>query len=198
MVLTAPSSIGIGPIPTWSRRSTRPSTQVRYQGYRKVGRSQCRTKKGPQDCCAGSCTAATVTDAGGETVQERGAMQCGRRGRRVRTLEPASGETLRGHNRRIYRAWRLNPRVRATLGLQLPWAAMRFFKRWTTSALRRTPSNALRKVRSTTARRHQLLANALPSTAVTNAVAPSISTRIVKIVKNRASGLPTSPRHSPT
>ena len=48
-------------------------------------------------------------------------------------------QTLRAlekHNRRIYRAWRLKDEFEQLWTFNAPWAALRFFKRWTTSALR--------------------------------------------------------------
>ncbi len=62
---------------------------------------------------------------------------------------------------------------------------MRFFKRWTTSALRSRLEPLRRFV--ATARRHQAAILAFVGNRVTNAVAEGIN-RIVKIVKNRASG----------
>ena len=48
-------------------------------------------------------------------------------------------QTLRAlekHNRRIYRAWRLKDEFEQLWNFNAPWAALRFFNRWTTSALR--------------------------------------------------------------
>ena len=89
------------------------------------------------------------------------------------------------HNRRIYRAWRLKEEFEQLWNFNAPWAALRFFKRWTTSALR----SRLEPLRNfvATARRHQARILAFVETGVTNAVAEGIN-RIVKIVKNRASG----------
>ena len=97
-------------------------------------------------------------------------------------------QTLRAldkHNRRIYRAWRLKDEFEQLWNFNAPWAALRFFKRWTTSALR----SRLEPLRNfvATARRHQAGILAFVETRVTNAVAEGIN-RIVKIVKNRASG----------
>ncbi len=94
-------------------------------------------------------------------------------------------EALEKHNRRIYRAWRLNDEFEQLWDFSAPWAAMRFFKRWTTSALR-SRLEPLRKFVAT-ARRNQAGILAFVQTGVTNAVAEGIN-RIVKIVKNRASG----------
>jgi transposase len=94
-------------------------------------------------------------------------------------------KALEKHNRRIYRAWRLKDEFEQLWDVRAPWAAMRFFKRWTTSALR-SRLEPLRKFVAT-ARRHQAGILAFVQTGVTNAVAEGIN-RIVKIVKNRASG----------
>ena len=93
--------------------------------------------------------------------------------------------TLDKHNRRIYRAWRLKDEFEQLWNFNAPWAALRFFKRWTTSALR-SRLEPLRKFVAT-ARRNQAGILAFVETGVTNAVAEGIN-RIVKIVKNRASG----------
>ena len=97
-------------------------------------------------------------------------------------------QTLRAlekHNRRIYRAWRLKDEFEQLWNFNAPWAALRFFNRWTTSALR-SRLEPLRKFVATL-RRHQAGILAFVETGVTNAVAEGIN-RIVKIVKNRASG----------
>lgn len=94
-------------------------------------------------------------------------------------------KALEKHNRRIYRAWRLKDEFEQLWEFNVPWAAARFFKRWTTSALR-SRLEPLRKFVAT-ARRHQSGILAFVETGVTNAVAENIN-RIVKIVKNRASG----------
>ncbi len=94
-------------------------------------------------------------------------------------------KALERHNRRIYRAWRLKDEFEQLWDFSAPWAAMRFFKRWTTSALR-SRLEPLRKFVAT-ARRNQAGILAFVQTGVTNAVAEGIN-RIVKIVKNRASG----------
>lgn len=94
-------------------------------------------------------------------------------------------KALEKHNRRIYRAWRLKDEFEQLWEFNAPWAALRFFKRWTTSALRSRLEPLRRFV--ATARRHQAGILAFVGNRVTNAVAEGIN-RIVKIVKNRASG----------
>jgi transposase len=104
------------------------------------------------------------------------------------TRSPANTRTLRAlekHNRRIYRAWRLKDEFEQLWEYKARWAAERFFKRWTTAALR----SRLEPLRQFvyTARRYQKGILAFVTSRVTNAVAEGIN-RIVKIVKNRASG----------
>ena len=94
-------------------------------------------------------------------------------------------KALEKHNRRIYRAWRLKDEFEQLWEFNAPWAAERFFKRWTTSALRSRLEPLRRFV--ATARRHQAGILAFVATGVTNAVAEGLN-RIIKIVKNRASG----------
>lgn len=104
------------------------------------------------------------------------------------TRSPANTRTLRAlekHNRRIYRAWRLKDEFEQLWEYKARWAAERFFKRWTTAALRSRLEPLRRFVY--TARRYQNGILAFVASRVTNAVAEGIN-RIVKIVKNRASG----------
>ncbi|HUF21843.1 MAG TPA: transposase, partial [Burkholderiales bacterium] len=66
-----------------------------------------------------------------------------------------------------------------------PWAARRFLERWTSTALR-SRLEPLRKLVATL-RKHQDGILAFVQTRLTNAVSEGLN-RIVKIVKNRASG----------
>ena len=83
-------------------------THVRYQGYRKVAEApqyseDCRCPVRPRRC----------TDAGGETIQERGAMPAMRPTRSAVCAvvhEPASGETCRW---RVERSHWATPRARS-------------------------------------------------------------------------------------
>lgn len=88
-------------------------------------------------------------------------------------------------NRRIYRAWRLKDELEQLWQYRAPWAAARFLKRWTTAALR-SRLEPMRKL-ARTLRKHQAGIIAFISTRLTNAISEGIN-RIVKIVKNRASG----------
>ena len=88
-------------------------------------------------------------------------------------------------NRRIYRAWRLKDEFEQLWEYKAPWAAERFLKRWTTAALR----SRLAPMRKFVAmiRRHQPGVLAFVDTRLTNAISEGLN-RIIKIVKNRASG----------
>ena len=200
-------------------------THVRYQGYRKVAErgapqysEDCRCAVPPRS--PGPRVTRGCTDAGGETIQERGAMPAMRPTRsagaqsssnppvarpaisvagrevtlgyapraRSSTRSRRDTQTLRAlekHNRRIYRAWRLKDEFEQLWTFNAPWAALRFFKRWTTSALRSRLEPLRRFV--ATARRHQAGILAFVETRVTNAVAEGLN-RIVKIVVCRTHG----------
>lgn len=94
-------------------------------------------------------------------------------------------KALDKHNRRIYRAWRLKEEFERFWDYRAPWAAERFLKQWTKSALL-SRLEPLRKFVHTL-RRHEDAVLAFIGTRVTNAIAEGIN-RIVKIIKNRASG----------
>lgn len=89
------------------------------------------------------------------------------------------------HNRRIYRAWRLKEEFECFWNYKATWAAERFLKRWTKSALL-SRLEPMRKFVNTL-RKHQHAVVAFIDTRATNAIAEGIN-RIVRIVKNRASG----------
>jgi len=94
-------------------------------------------------------------------------------------------KTLEKHNRRIYRAWQLKDEFEHFWTFKATWAAERFLKRWTKTAL----LSRLEPIRNfvKTLRKHQSAVIAFIDTGVTNAIAEGFN-RIVKIVKNRASG----------
>ena len=98
----------------------------------------------------------------------------------LRSLEKA--------NKRIYRAWRLKDEFEQFWEYKAPWAAERFLKSWSTSALR-SRLDPLRKF-VTTLRQHYFGILAFVNSRLTNATAEGLN-RIVKIVKNRASGFRT-------
>jgi len=91
-------------------------------------------------------------------------------------------------NNRIYRAWRLKDEFEQFWEYKAPWAAERFLNSWTTSALRSRLA-PLRKF-VMTIRQHYFGVLAFVNCRLTNAVAEGLN-RIVKIVKNRASGFRT-------
>jgi transposase len=89
-------------------------------------------------------------------------------------------------NRRIYRAWRLKDEFERFWVYQAPWAAERFLKSWTTSALRSRLDPFRKFVR--TLRKHLDGVLAFVSTGgLTNAVAEGLN-RIARMINNRASG----------
>lgn len=100
--------------------------------------------------------------------------------RTLRILEKA--------NNRIYRAWRLKDEFEQFWEYRAPWAAERFLKRWLTAAMRSRLEPMKKFVR--TIRKHHDGVMAFIGTRLTNAVAEGLN-RIVKIVKNRASGFRT-------
>jgi transposase len=92
---------------------------------------------------------------------------------------------LRKANRRIHRAWVLKDEFEHFWDYKAPWAAERFFKRWTTTALKSRLEPVRKFVR--TIRKHQQRILPFISKRLTNAVGEGLN-RIIKIVKNRASG----------
>jgi len=91
-------------------------------------------------------------------------------------------------NRRIYRAWQLKDEFEQFWEYKAPWAAERFIKRWMTSALR-SRLEPMRKFVGTL-RKHYEDVLAFVGSRLTNAIAEGLN-RIIKIVKNRASGFRT-------
>ncbi len=95
---------------------------------------------------------------------------------------------LRKANRRIHRAWVLKDEFEQFWDYKAPWAAERFLKRWTTTALK----SRLEPIRDfvKTIRKH--IDRILPfiGSRLTNAISEGLN-RIIKIVKNRASGFQT-------
>ncbi len=88
-------------------------------------------------------------------------------------------------NRRIYRAWRLKDEFERFWNFNARWAAERFLKGWMTSVMR-SRLEPMKKFVGTL-RNHYEGIVAFIDTGLTNAVAEGLN-RIVKIVKNRASG----------
>ncbi len=97
-------------------------------------------------------------------------------------------KALEKANNRIYRAWRLKDEFEQFWEYKIPWAAERFIKSWMTSSLR-SRLEPMKKFVGTL-RKHYSGILAFIDTRLTNAVSEGLN-RIVKIVKNRASGFRT-------
>jgi len=97
-------------------------------------------------------------------------------------------KALEKANNRIYRAWRLKDEFEQFWEYKAPWAAERFIKSWMTSTLR-SRLEPMKKFVGTL-RKHYTGILAFIDTRLTNAVSEGLN-RIVKIVKNRASGFRT-------
>jgi transposase len=95
---------------------------------------------------------------------------------------------LRKGNRRIHRAWILKDEFEQFWDYKAPWAAERFLKRWTTTALK----SRLEPIRDfvKTVREHWHRIIPFIESRITNAISEGLN-RIIKIVKNRASGFRT-------
>ncbi len=92
---------------------------------------------------------------------------------------------LRKANRRIHRAWVLKDEFEHFWDYKAPWAGERFLKRWTTTALKSRLEPLRKFVRTIRKHHHRILPYI--SKRLTNAVSEGLN-RIIKIVKNRASG----------
>ena len=92
---------------------------------------------------------------------------------------------LKKGNRRIHRAWVLKDEFESFWDYKATWAAERFLKRWTTTALKSRLQPMRDFVRMIRKHSHRILPYV--ASRLTNAVAEGIN-RIIKIVKNRASG----------
>jgi len=99
--------------------------------------------------------------------------------------DTANLKALDKHNRRIYRAWRLKEEFEHFWTYKATWAAERFLKHWTKSALL-SRLEPMRKFVSTL-RKHQQAVVSFIDTRVTNAIAEGIN-RVVRMINNRASG----------
>jgi transposase len=93
----------------------------------------------------------------------------------------------RGNNR-IYRAWRMKDEFEQFWDFKAPWAAERFLKHWMTRTLK-SRLEPMRKFVGTV-RKHYAGIVAFIGTRITNAISEGLN-RIVKIIKNRASGFMT-------
>jgi transposase len=95
---------------------------------------------------------------------------------------------LKKGNRRIHRAWVLKDEFEHFWEYKAPWAAERFMKRWTTTALRSRLEPIRDFVKMLRKHMHRILT--FVETRLTNAKAEGLN-RVIKIVKNRASGFRT-------
>jgi transposase len=97
-------------------------------------------------------------------------------------------KALEKGNNRIYRAWRLKDEFEQFWDYKYPGAADRFLKGWTTAAMRSRLEPLKKFVRTLRGNYDEVLA--FVGSRLTNAIAEGLN-RIVKIVKNRASGFRT-------
>jgi transposase len=95
-------------------------------------------------------------------------------------------DLLRRGNRRIHRACILKDEFDLFWDYKAPWAAKRFLKNWCTAALK-SRLEPLRRFVRTIRKHHDNIITFIESNGLTNAAAEGIN-RIIKIVKNRASG----------
>ncbi len=92
---------------------------------------------------------------------------------------------LRKGNRRIHRAWVLKDEFEHFWEYNAPWAAERFLKRWTTTALKSRIEPIRDFVKMLRKQMHRIIP--FVESKLTNAMAEGLN-RIIRIVKNRASG----------
>lgn len=92
---------------------------------------------------------------------------------------------LRKGNRRIHRAWVLKDEFEHFWEYRAPWAAEKFLKRWSTTALK----SRLEPIRNFVKMLRKHMHRILPfiESGITNAKAEGLN-RVIRIVKNRASG----------
>lgn len=95
---------------------------------------------------------------------------------------------LQKGNRRIHRAWVLKDEFEQFWDYKAPWAAKRFLKRWMTTALKSRIEPIRKFVKTIKKHFHRIIP--FIGSRLTNAIAEGLN-RIIKIVKNRASGFRT-------
>jgi len=93
--------------------------------------------------------------------------------------------TLRKGNRRIHRAWVLKDEFEHFWDYKASWAAERFLKNWMTTALKSRLDPIRNFVKMLKKHSHRILS--FIEARITNATAEGLN-RVIKIVKNRASG----------
>ena len=96
--------------------------------------------------------------------------------------------TLQKGNRRIHRAWVLKDEFEQFWDYKAPWAAKRFLERWMTTALKSRIEPIRKFVKTIKKHFHRIIP--FIGSRLTNAIAEGLN-RIIKIVKNRASGFRT-------
>jgi len=99
--------------------------------------------------------------------------------------ERATLEALRNGNRRIHRAWILKDEFERFWEYKAPLAAKRFLKRWMTTALKSRIPSIRTFVGTLKENAHRILPYI--NSRLTNAIGEGLN-RIIKILKNRASG----------
>jgi transposase len=99
-------------------------------------------------------------------------------------------KALQKGNRRIHRAWVLKDEFEHFWEYVAPWAAERFLKRWTTTALKSRLEPIRKFVQTVRKHMHRILPYV--QVGLTNARAEGLN-RIIKIIKNRASGFRSFP-----
>jgi transposase len=92
---------------------------------------------------------------------------------------------LRKGNRRIHRAWVLKDEFEHFWEYKAPWAAEKFLKRWSTTALKSRLEPIRDFVKMLRKQMHRIIT--FVESKLTNAMAEGLN-RIIRIVKNRASG----------
>jgi len=92
---------------------------------------------------------------------------------------------LRKGNHRIHRAWVLKDEFEHFWDYKAPWAAKRFLKSWMTTALKSRLDPIRNFVKTLKKHQHRILS--FVEARITNATAEGLN-RVIKIVKNRASG----------
>ena len=97
---------------------------------------------------------------------------------------------LRKGNRRIHRAWVLKDEFEHFWEYNAPWAGERFLKRWTTTALKSRLEPIRDFVKMLRKQMHRIIT--FVESKLTNAIAEGLN-RIIRIVKNRASGFRSLP-----
>jgi len=97
-------------------------------------------------------------------------------------------KALKNGNRRIHRAWVLKDEFERFWDYKALWAAKRFLKNWTTTAVRSRLEPLRKFVKTIRNNSHRLLP--FIESRLTNATAEGLN-RIIKMVKNRASGFRT-------